>query len=98
MGVLLAVTTAFLHGKADLRRATNDSIANFHLGQHELHCTALTYGLSLLPRTRWGNKFGEESNFDQLVEILLASPLTESRCARIHHAAYMVWILNTFRG
>jgi len=84
LGIPLSRVLSVSGEERPLRDVLRDSVANFHLSQHELEWTALAYALYLPPVRQWVNRFGEDTSFDDLVDELLERPLYRSSCAGTH--------------
>ena len=62
----------------------SESIANFWIGQEELTWTATAYATYLPPRTKWVNRYREQTSFSQLTRTLLDADLRNQSCAGTH--------------
>jgi hypothetical protein len=86
-----SVTTA--SGRmGNLKEIYQDEIMRFSLHQ-ELDFIACTLAYWHPPQKAWKNQFGNESNFDELVSKLLATPLGKGSCGGCHLPYAVVTIL-----
>lgn len=71
LGVSLT-TSITVNGRSyTLNDVLADSIAEFHLAQHELAWTAIVYAVYLSPGSQWTNKYGETYGFNELAGALV---------------------------
>lgn len=86
-------TPVFVDGDTyTLQHLLDHSLATYH-GGAELEWSAVVYANYLPPQSSWHNRFGERSDFDELVSELIAKKPSQCACYGLHIPYALVSII-----